>query len=154
MSNRCCRWLGSSPCDPRDARLKLFLTWRTLQFRGRQPELFQSGEYIPLAAEGTRAKHVCAFARRLPAAGPEPPMALVIVPRVDRPVDAARARFSARRRRPWEARCGKTRRLVTETWMPRSLRNLFTGQECTLAEGPLRLGMILADFPVAVLTNV
>jgi (1->4)-alpha-D-glucan 1-alpha-D-glucosylmutase len=139
--------------DPRDARLKLFLTWRTLQFRGRQPELFQSGEYIPLAAEGTRAKHVCAFARRLPAAGPEPPMALVIVPRWIAQLTPL-GQDSQRAPPPLGGEVWEDTSLVTETWMPQSLRNLFTGQECTLAEGPLRLGMILADFPVAVLTNV
>ena len=68
--------------NPRDPRLKLFLTWRTLQFRRRHAELFQSGEYIPLEAQGSRAQHVCAFVRRLPPVeAPDRPTAIVVVPR-------------------------------------------------------------------------
>ena len=34
--------------DPRDPRLKLFVTWRVLQFRRQHAGLFRLGEYIPL----------------------------------------------------------------------------------------------------------
>ena len=60
------RQLAENPSDP---RLKLFLTWRALQFRRRHADLFRLGEYLPLAAQGSRAKHVCAFARRWPSGG-------------------------------------------------------------------------------------
>jgi (1->4)-alpha-D-glucan 1-alpha-D-glucosylmutase len=49
--------------DAGDGRAKLFLTWRTLQLRQRWRELFQDGDYVPLATGGTRADHVCAFVR-------------------------------------------------------------------------------------------
>ncbi|MEI6413272.1 MAG: malto-oligosyltrehalose synthase [Pseudomonadota bacterium] len=48
-----------------DGRVKLYLTWRALQLRCRWAELFQTGQYLPLAVAGERADHVCAFARRL-----------------------------------------------------------------------------------------
>jgi len=47
-----------------DGRCKLYLTWKILQFRREHEDLFRSGEYIPLRAEGSHAANVCAFARR------------------------------------------------------------------------------------------
>ena len=69
--------------DPRDPRLKLFVTWRALQFRRRHAGLFRLGDYIPLAVSGPQARHVCAFARTCPsAAGAGPELAIVIAPRL------------------------------------------------------------------------
>jgi (1->4)-alpha-D-glucan 1-alpha-D-glucosylmutase len=47
-----------------DGRAKLWVTWRLLALRRRQPELFRDGDYVPLEVTGTRAGHVLAFARR------------------------------------------------------------------------------------------
>jgi (1->4)-alpha-D-glucan 1-alpha-D-glucosylmutase len=47
-----------------DGRLKMFLTWKLLNFRRAQSELFLHGDYIPLRVSGRRADHVIAFARR------------------------------------------------------------------------------------------
>jgi (1->4)-alpha-D-glucan 1-alpha-D-glucosylmutase len=44
---------------------KLFLIWRTLNFRRTHEELFRDGEYIPLSVSGAKHEHVCAFAREL-----------------------------------------------------------------------------------------
>ena len=49
---------------PGDGRAKLWIIWRALQLRARQPDLFARGEYVPLTAAGARADHVVAFARR------------------------------------------------------------------------------------------
>src|SRR5262249_19116035 len=48
-----------------DGRLKLFVTWKLLNFRREHPNLFLEGEYIPLSVTGPSADHVIAFARRL-----------------------------------------------------------------------------------------
>jgi (1->4)-alpha-D-glucan 1-alpha-D-glucosylmutase len=48
-----------------DGRPKLHLTRRALALRNERPELFERGEYVPLEAEGERADHLVAFARRL-----------------------------------------------------------------------------------------
>ena len=48
-----------------DGRIKLYLVWRLLVFRREHDELFRQGSYIPLAAGGPFAEHVCGFARRL-----------------------------------------------------------------------------------------
>jgi (1->4)-alpha-D-glucan 1-alpha-D-glucosylmutase len=49
---------------PQDGRAKLWITWRALQLRASEPDLFADGDYVPLPVTGTRAGHVVAFARR------------------------------------------------------------------------------------------
>ena len=49
---------------PDDGRAKLWLAWRTLALRKRDPALFEHGDYAPLAVTGAKAAHVVAFARR------------------------------------------------------------------------------------------
>jgi (1->4)-alpha-D-glucan 1-alpha-D-glucosylmutase len=63
--------------DITDPRCKLFLHVRSLQLRGRDPELFERGEYLPLKVTGRRSAHLCAFARRL-----EGRLAIVLAPRL------------------------------------------------------------------------
>jgi len=55
----------------------LFVTWRALDCRRRHPELFRDGDYLPLRAEGARAGHICAFARRY-----HGQMAVTVAPRL------------------------------------------------------------------------
>jgi (1->4)-alpha-D-glucan 1-alpha-D-glucosylmutase len=140
--------------SPRDPRLKLFLTWRTLGFRRRQAALFRGGEYIPLLAEGARARHVCAFARRLAVtATGEQPVAIVVVPRWIAQLTPV-GQDTLRAPPPLGGEVWEDTSLLADTWIPRSLRNLFTGQEHSLADSPLQMGAVLSDFPVALLTNV
>jgi malto-oligosyltrehalose synthase len=49
---------------PEDGRLALHVVRRGLAVRRAAPETFLSGDYRPLRAEGPRARHVVAFARR------------------------------------------------------------------------------------------
>lgn len=42
---------------------KLFLTQETLRIRKQQSLLFQKGRYLPLKVVGSKADHICAFAR-------------------------------------------------------------------------------------------
>ena len=53
--------LSRNPLDP---QVKLLLTARTLCFRKSHPLLFERGEYLPLAATGSKSAHLVAFARR------------------------------------------------------------------------------------------
>lgn len=48
-----------------DGRIKLYLTFKALNFRREHRELFESGEYLPLTVEGPRQEHVCTFERSL-----------------------------------------------------------------------------------------
>ena len=49
----------------RDGRLKLFITYKALQFRKVKANLFSKGAYLPLRVVGPRQEHVIALARRL-----------------------------------------------------------------------------------------
>ena len=51
--------------DPSQDEMKLFVTYKALEFRKVHRELFARGEYLPLPVSGARAANVCAFARRL-----------------------------------------------------------------------------------------
>lgn len=63
--------------DLQDGRGKLFLTWKVLQFRREQEELFRRGEYLPLRVSGEHASNLCAFARQH-----EKKLAITIAPRL------------------------------------------------------------------------
>ncbi|HUY87135.1 MAG TPA: malto-oligosyltrehalose synthase [Pirellulales bacterium] len=98
----------------RDGRIKLYVTFQTLNFRRQHAALFQQGDYVPLEAEGPLADRLCAFAR---VQGDD--MALVVVPRctlhvqqLDRPAWKEGVWAETSLRLPWPAR----------RW-----RNLFTG---------------------------
>ncbi len=49
-----------------DGRIKMFLTQRVLQFRREHADLFQRGDYLPLAASGTFAECCVSLVRQLP----------------------------------------------------------------------------------------
>lgn len=52
--------LAADPCDD---RIKLLVTWRTLNWRRGRAALYREGGYQPLQAEGSAEDHICAFAR-------------------------------------------------------------------------------------------
>jgi (1->4)-alpha-D-glucan 1-alpha-D-glucosylmutase len=60
-----------------DGRLKLFVTWKLLNFRRTHADLFTEGDYTPLAVTGSRASHVIAFSRRV-----HNDSCIVVVPRL------------------------------------------------------------------------
>jgi (1->4)-alpha-D-glucan 1-alpha-D-glucosylmutase len=62
--------------QPEDGGIKMFLTYRLLQARQTNAELFQQGSYIPLETGGEWQDRVITFARKL-----ENQWAIVIVPR-------------------------------------------------------------------------
>jgi (1->4)-alpha-D-glucan 1-alpha-D-glucosylmutase len=51
--------------NPQEGRIKLFVIHRGLQARQEHPQLFGSGDYLPLESGGAHGEHVFAFARRL-----------------------------------------------------------------------------------------
>jgi (1->4)-alpha-D-glucan 1-alpha-D-glucosylmutase len=61
---RAAEWVRELLNSIGDGRAKLYLTWQVLQFRRAHPELFCSGEYIPLRVSGEHASNLCAYARR------------------------------------------------------------------------------------------
>ena len=65
---------------PRDDRLKMFVTWRLLQWRRQFAAELATAEYVPIRASGAKADHVVAFLwrKRQP---PKRPFLLMVVPR-------------------------------------------------------------------------
>jgi (1->4)-alpha-D-glucan 1-alpha-D-glucosylmutase len=130
-----------------DGRIKLFVTFRALTCRRDNPNLFSSGEYVPLEVTGPRQAHAFAFLRRLGDTA-----AVCVVPRL----------LTRLTSQPGGLPLGKEVWQDTVVNLPgselgRRLVNRFTGERLTLAgEGGrigLRLGEIFAHFPVALLTR-
>jgi (1->4)-alpha-D-glucan 1-alpha-D-glucosylmutase len=131
---------------PADGRIKLYVTARALSFRKARRSLFAAGEYLPLEAEGTRARSVVAFARR---AG-------------EAEVVAVAGRFFTRLGAGGE---GSGLRLDGAAWGEtvlrlggelggRRFRDVFTGAECDAAGGQLRLADLLSPLPIALLERI
>ena len=45
-------------------------------------------------------------------------------------------------------------RIILEDGWPATLKNVFTGRDCPVADSRITLADALADFPVALLTNL
>jgi (1->4)-alpha-D-glucan 1-alpha-D-glucosylmutase len=139
--------------DPRDPRLKLFVTWRVLQFRREHADLFGSGNYVPLSVEGVKARNLCAFARRLPSSEAAPAIAVVLAPRLIAQLTAATDSVSPPP--PLGATVWQDTRIALDGAVGSQppLKNLFTGQVWASGSSPMLVADILADFPVALLVN-
>ncbi len=129
----------------KDGSIKLYTTFCSLNHRRNNPGLFSEGEYLPLTVEGDLRDNVCAFGRR-----EEDAAALVVAPRfLSRIVEKAPdGPFGAD---VW----GNTRISLPDELGGPGYFNIFTGE--TVGEDGaagtrgLRLGQILATFPVALL---
>jgi (1->4)-alpha-D-glucan 1-alpha-D-glucosylmutase len=130
-----------------DGRCKLLLTWRTLQLRREQPRLFSHGDYRRLRAHGSRAHHICAFARRY-----ERRALVVIAPRLYRRLldDPARLPLGSE---VWEDTFIE---LPANAGSRRQLRNVIDGTQLQPQMEGNMLGIAaaqaLARFPVALLS--
>jgi (1->4)-alpha-D-glucan 1-alpha-D-glucosylmutase len=131
-----------------DGRIKLHLTFKALNFRRENRELFESGRYLPLTAEGTFQEHVCAFERSVNGRS-----VLVVVPRFcSRMIgDSSGLPLGLE---VWQ----DTRILQPFDMAESSYRNIFTGEVLNLdqQDGNLSLAVrdILAVFPVALLERL
>jgi len=140
--------------NPRDPRLKLLVTWQVLQFRRRHAELFQLGDYLPLDVEGAKAKHLCAFARQwFPAAEAQPAIAIVVAPRLLAALSPPAA-DAPRVPPPLGPAVWEDTQIVVKKMASARLTNLFTGQACSADAARIPAAAALADFPVALLTNL
>ncbi|MBI4267313.1 MAG: malto-oligosyltrehalose synthase, partial [Chloroflexi bacterium] len=133
--------------DSHDGRVKLYVAWRSLNYRRDNSALFSAGKYLPLNSAGAKKNHLCAFAwqkgkQQLVIAAPRLVAGLV----------------------------GKTGKAPTgsEVWgntyliLPRrprvhNYRNIFTGEDVNVQEESkevLRLADVFKTLPVAVLESV
>jgi (1->4)-alpha-D-glucan 1-alpha-D-glucosylmutase len=122
----------------RDGRIKLYVTYRGLNFRRKDVELFRRGEYLPLDVSGPAAEHVCAFARVH-----ETQAAVVVAPRLVLRLQAAGQPI-------WPADTWKDTALILPS-IPGPWRNLFTGETWEAPQDVLPVEMALGKFPIALL---
>jgi len=126
---------------PHDGRAKLWLTWRVLEARRKEAELFRDGDYLPLKAHGAKAEHVLAYARR------QGGKTLVVIA----------GRLFAK----LLGEAGKLP-LGEEVWADTAidaagladgtpLENLITGETIEVAGGHIALARAVANFPAAAL---
>lgn len=122
--------------------IKLYITYRTLNFRREKEPLFKDGDYIPLEVTGDHADHICAYLRIL-----EHDLVLVIVPRL------VYTLMNAEPQAPiGEAAWGDTALTLPENVMFTALTNLFTG-ESIASQHSLAVADLLATFPVGLFTG-
>jgi (1->4)-alpha-D-glucan 1-alpha-D-glucosylmutase len=128
-----------------DGRIKLFLIYKALNFRRRHTELFQTGNYVPLAVSGAAASRVCAFARRDGAL-----WSVIAVPLFPTGVFAA-DNAPLGRQGTWEDTA-----LELPADSPAAWSHVFTGEtlpahKTAAGKKYLYLRYLLLDFPVALL---
>lgn len=136
---------------PEDGRLKLYLIWRTLCFRREHPDLFQQGEYQPLAVSGAKSNHVVAFERKY-----QDLTAVVIAPRLVagliNDVGVATTENSADTdgidTLPLESQIWGDTHVLLPCKCREKYRNVLTG-EALEAEGEVGAAQAFANFPVA-----
>ena len=126
-----------------DGRVKLYLTWRALNFRGKHPQLFLEGDYAAVEARGNHNRNVVALVRSFG----------------DEHLLAALPRWLASAKAPMKP--GQIQRfwaggeLVLPARAPRNWFNVLTGQRliCSASRRPptLALREVFQIFPVALL---
>jgi (1->4)-alpha-D-glucan 1-alpha-D-glucosylmutase len=125
----------------KDGRVKIFLTERLLGYRQGNRELFEGGEYVPLAVTGKRAGNVFAFLRR--SAGCN---AIVVIPR-------NATQLSATMRHPLGIRAWLDTAITLDPSMPQRWKNVITGATLSARDGSLPLHRLIEYFPVALLSG-
>jgi (1->4)-alpha-D-glucan 1-alpha-D-glucosylmutase len=131
-----------------DGRMKLYLTMVGLHYRRAHASLFLSGEYVPLKVEGTKKKHVCAFARIY-----EDRAVVAIVPVLVKGLCQETETF------PFDPSVWEDTWVIVPSWRSASCyQNLLTGEilSSTETEGKqsLRLAEIMGSCPVALLERM
>jgi (1->4)-alpha-D-glucan 1-alpha-D-glucosylmutase len=127
--------------DWRNGRVKIYLTEKTLLYRRQHPDIFTSGEYIPVTVRGKHADNVFSFLRRS-----ESHWVLVVVPRFP-------ARISSAVRPPLGMRVWHDTELVLPDEAPTRWNNRITGEDVRVRDRVFSVGRALAQFPVALLSG-
>ena len=132
--------------QPASGESKLFLIWRTLQFRREHLPVFERGSYLGLRACGSKENHVCAFAREL-----DDELIVVVVPRLVLGLTEGQQRLPLGPE-VW----GDTCLQIPGSKPHQRFRNILTGQEHFTPEEKTDFAVaeILSCFPVALLERV
>jgi (1->4)-alpha-D-glucan 1-alpha-D-glucosylmutase len=132
----------------RDGSIKLYVTFRSLNYRKENRHLFTGGAYLPLSGEGDLKEHLCAFARSR-----EGKVVLVIVPRF------LTRLIKSTDELPLGHKVWGDSWLVLPPEIPAvSFNSIFTGETIGTVERDGRTGLALdrvfANFPVAMLEAI
>ncbi len=130
-----------------DGRVKLFILWKTLNFRREHRALFEKGSYIPLTTEGEKEKHICAFMRRLGET-----RLIVAVPRLPVQLLAEDHTRLPLGREVW----GDTVLILPENQVSRTYSNILTGETVFtggLDNNILASAKVFQNFPVCLLVH-
>lgn len=133
--------------DSHDGRAKLYVVWRSLNYRRDNSTLFSEGEYVPLSSAGTRKNHLCAFAWQK-----EKQQLVVAAPRLVAGLTGNTGKAPTGTE-VW----GNTCLLLPRKTRGKSYRNIFTGETVSVREeskGILLLADVFKAFPVAILELV
>ncbi|MEO1374026.1 MAG: malto-oligosyltrehalose synthase [Cyanobacteria bacterium J06635_10] len=126
---------------PEDARIKLFLIYKTLQVRQKYLDLFQRGTYEKLTTVGSLKSHVVVFSREL---GEQ--KIIVIAPRLF-------TSLVEMDEYPFGEQVWQETRIVPPTDSTPVWQDVFTGKKVE-GEDALWVRDILQHFPVALLVNI
>lgn len=128
-----------------DGAIKGWVISAALRFRKQNPELFETGEYVPLSATGRGAEHSIAFARRH-----GPSSAILIVPRFT-------SVFSALEKQPLGRRIWHDSYVIIPEGAPDAWRNVITGETVQTAtdggNAVIYISDALKSCPVALLAS-
>ncbi len=142
---------------PASGQVKLYVTYKALQFRNQHKHLFEQGQYLPLATEGPHAENVVSFLRKK-----EAESALTVATRF--PVSllhiggggylakqqSGASEEDSSRQLKWNPDWIDTCILLPED-APAGWRDAFTGREMHANSAKLPLREVLGSFPVALL---
>jgi (1->4)-alpha-D-glucan 1-alpha-D-glucosylmutase len=135
---------------PRDPRLKLYVTWRLLELRRTQAELFSQGQYVPLSVTGPAEKHLCAFTWQYERDNGGMQHVVVVVPRLL--AQLANTQGTSCPAPLWQADTWGDTQVQFAITAGHQLRNLFSGTVLD-ERSALSVASLLAEFPIAVLTS-
>ena len=127
---------------PYDGRAKMWVLQRALDLRRRHAKLFESGDYRPLAAAGSRERHVVAFARTQGGHA-----AIVVAGRL-----FASLGIEAGALPLGESVWADASIDVSRVAPAGALRNVLTGETLVADEGRVALARAFASFPAALFT--
>jgi (1->4)-alpha-D-glucan 1-alpha-D-glucosylmutase len=130
-----------------DGSIKLYVIYKSLNYRKENRRLFTDGAYIPLMGDGDHKEHICAFARK-----EERKVLLVVIPRfLTHLMQMDEMPFG---KNTW----GDSRLVISPEISALRFSNLFTGETLGLVErdgkAVLPLDQIFANFPVAMLEAI
>jgi (1->4)-alpha-D-glucan 1-alpha-D-glucosylmutase len=139
-------FIAASLKHPESGALKLLVTTHALRHRRDNRDRFERGAYVPLAADGPRARHVVAFARTLDAGA-----SIVVAGRFFAALSTA-AEFPL-----GEVVWAENRIVVPASIPARQYREIMTGKLIDAVEEPatgrrrLKLDHVFSTLPVAIL---